>query len=77
VYVYLFDTTTLALWAEEVALQRGLPAEVVPSPPGADDKCGLALRTPVAHGGTLEAAMNEEGIAWERAEGPGVGSDPG
>lgn len=63
--VYLFDTTNHAMWAEEVALERSLPAEVVPAPPEADAKCGLALRTLVEHAGSLESALREEGVPFK------------
>ena len=62
--VYLFDTTNLTMWAEEVALEQGIPAEVAPAPPGADDKCGLSLRTPEEHAEELERAMEEAGIDY-------------
>lgn len=62
--LYLFDTTTAAMWAEDVALGRSIPAEVVPAPPGAEAKCGLALRTLDEHAGALEAALREEGVPF-------------
>lgn len=62
--LYLFDTTNSAMWAEEVALERGIPAEVVPAPPEADAKCGLALRTLVKHAASLESALEEEGVPF-------------
>lgn len=75
VRVYLFDTTNLAMWAEEVALEHGVPAEVVAAPPGARDKCGLALRTLERHGAALEAALDTAGVGYHRledvVEGPG------
>lgn len=43
--VFSFDTTHMALWAEEVAQTAGIPAEVVPAPPELEAKCGLALIT--------------------------------
>ena len=33
--VFTFDTTHHALWAEEVAGEHGIPAEVIPAPPAA------------------------------------------
>ncbi|MGH8525375.1 MAG: DUF3343 domain-containing protein [Gammaproteobacteria bacterium] len=39
----VFDTTHHAMWAEEVAREEGVGAEVVPAPEGTDAKCGLAL----------------------------------
>lgn len=66
--VYLFDTTNLAMWAEDVARERRIPAEVVPAPPDADAKCGLALRTLSGNAPALEAAMTEEGIDFTRLD---------
>lgn len=43
--LFTFDTTHMALWAEEVARDRGIPAEAVPAPPETRAKCGLALET--------------------------------
>lgn len=63
--LYLFDTTNSAMWAEDVALERGIPAEVVPAPPEADAKCGLALRTLVEHAAPLESALEEEGVPFK------------
>ena len=41
--VLVFDTTHHALWAEQVARDAGLAAEVVPAPATARAKCDLAL----------------------------------
>lgn len=43
--VFTFDTTHHALWAEEVAGEAGIPVEVIPAPPAAQARCGLALAT--------------------------------
>ncbi|HLL48673.1 MAG TPA: DUF3343 domain-containing protein [Longimicrobiaceae bacterium] len=43
--LFTFDTTHHALWAEEVAVETGIPVEVVPAPPGAHARCNLALAT--------------------------------
>lgn len=63
--LYLFDTTNSAMWAEDVALERGIPAEVVPAPPEADAKCGLALRTLAEHAPSLEKALADEGVPFK------------
>lgn len=63
--LYLFDTTNAAMWAEDVALGSGIPAEVVPAPPDADAKCGLALRTLPDHAEALERALTEEGVPFK------------
>lgn len=62
--VYVFDTTTAAMWAEEVAMQRGIPAEVIPAPADSDAKCDLALRTRRKYARSLSRAMDEEGVTY-------------
>jgi len=67
--VYLFETTNDAMWAEDVALERGIPAEVAPAPPEANSKCGLSLRTKAEHRGEMEAALEAEGVPFRHYEG--------
>jgi hypothetical protein len=43
--VFTFETTHHALWAEEVAQEAGIPAEIIPAPPAAQARCNLALET--------------------------------
>lgn len=43
--VFTFDTTHHALWAEQIALESGLAAQVVPAPKEAGAGCDLALET--------------------------------
>jgi Protein of unknown function (DUF3343) len=62
--LYLFETTHQAMWAEEVAREQGIPAEVVGAPADAKAKCGLALRTATGHCGILELAMGAQGIEF-------------
>ena len=62
--VYVFETTIDALWAEDVALERGIPAEVVSAPAEAKAKCGIALRTTADHAPTLEGALDDEGVPY-------------
>ncbi len=62
--VYVFETTNAALWAEDVALERGIPAEVVSAPAEAAAKCGIALRTTRERAPTLEEAFDEEGVPY-------------
>jgi hypothetical protein len=64
VTVYLFESGTHVLWAEEVAKERGIPAEVVPAPPGFSDQCALAIRTSIGHAAALEVSLEEEGIEF-------------
>lgn len=62
--IYLFETTHQAMWAEEVAREGGIPAEVVGAPADAKAKCGLALRTVGEHCQALQVAMQEQGIEF-------------
>ena len=62
--LFTFDTTHLAMWAEDTARERGIPAEVVPAPPEAKAKCGLALRTATERADELAAALRDEGIRF-------------
>lgn len=54
---FTFATTHHALWAEEVAREAGLPAEVIPAPAGARARCNLALRTFPEDARALMAAL--------------------
>jgi hypothetical protein len=64
--LFTFDTTHHALWAEEAARERGIPAEVVPTPPAARARCNLALETLPESAAALAAALDEEGIPHGR-----------
>lgn len=61
---FVFDTTTAALWAEEVAQEAGVPAEVVPAPAESDAKCDLALVTLAARGDELAEILTEAGVPF-------------
>lgn len=70
---FVFDTTHHALWAEEVARERGIPAEVVPAPPAARARCNLALESLPEDGDRLAQALDAEGVPhgrWHPAEPP-------
>jgi hypothetical protein len=70
--VFTFDTTHHALWAEEVAEARGIPAQVIPAPPAARARCNLALETLPDEIDALAAALDEAGVPfgrWEADEG--------
>ena len=62
--LFTFGTTHLALWAEDTAHKQAIPAEIVPAPPEAKAKCGLALRTSAASAERLATALTEEGITF-------------
>lgn len=61
---FVFDTTHHAIWAEEVAEERNIPAEVIPAPHDAGAKCNLALRTLPQRVGELANALDSEGIEY-------------
>jgi Protein of unknown function (DUF3343) len=66
--VFTFDTTHHALWAEEVAREAGIPAELIPAPPAARARCNLALRTLSDSVDALRAALSAADvphIPWE------------
>lgn len=62
--VFTFDTSHHALWAEEVARERHVPAEVIPAPPDSGSKCDLALRTGRDRAPGLREAFLDEGIVF-------------
>ncbi len=64
--VFTFDTTHHAMWAEDVARERGIPAEVIQAPAAARAKCGLALQTLVERAEELALALEEEGVEFQR-----------
>ncbi len=66
VCTFVFDTTTAALWAEEVAVARGIPAEVVAAPAESDAKCDLALVTRADRERELRAALTAERVPFRR-----------
>ena len=62
--IYLFESGTHVLWAEEVARERQMAVEVVPAPSGFSNHCGLAIRVFADVAPTLEALLEEEGISF-------------
>jgi hypothetical protein len=62
--LFTFATTHHALWAEEVARERGIPAEVIPAPPAAQARCNLALETLPEWVERLSAALDGEGVEY-------------
>lgn len=63
---FVFDTTTAALWAEEVARDAGIAAEVVPAPAASDAKCDLALLTRAEAAAALAEALAAQGVPFRR-----------
>lgn len=61
---FVFETTHHAMWAEDVARDRAIPAEVVPAPPDGGALCGVALRTPARRADELAQALDEERILY-------------
>lgn len=62
--LYTFETTHMALWAEDTARERGIPAEIVPAPAEARAKCGLALRAEATREPALTDALRGEGVEF-------------
>jgi hypothetical protein len=62
--LYVFESTNAAMWAEDVAMENDIPAEVVPAPPEAEATCGLALRARTDDAQRLEAALEREGVGY-------------
>lgn len=64
--LFLFPTTHMAMWAEEVAGESSLPVELVPAPPGSEGLCDLALQT-FAHLDTaVSDALTDAGVDFSR-----------
>ncbi|MDQ3556443.1 MAG: DUF3343 domain-containing protein [Gemmatimonadota bacterium] len=63
---FTFATTHHALWAEEVAHEAGVPAEVVPAPAGARARCNLALQTFPEEEGALEIALRRAEVPFAK-----------
>jgi hypothetical protein len=62
--VFTFDTTHHALWAEEVAREREIPAEVIPAPAAAHARCNLALEIFRGDLDRLRDALAAEGVPF-------------
>jgi hypothetical protein len=62
--VFTFHTTHHALWAEELAAENAIPAEIVPAPPEAGARCDLALETLPTDRERLSLVLLEEGVEF-------------
>ncbi|HUP87859.1 MAG TPA: DUF3343 domain-containing protein [Longimicrobiales bacterium] len=60
----VFDTTHHALWAEEVAKEKGFEVEVVPAPENSNAKCGMALEVLEESYDALTKLLLAEGIPF-------------
>jgi Protein of unknown function (DUF3343) len=63
--IVTFDTTHHALWAEEVARDKGFAVEVVPAPEGTAAKCGMALEVLEESFEGLQSILAQEGIPFK------------
>lgn len=61
---FTFHTTHHALWAEEVAQDAAVPAEVVPAPAEAHARCNLALEVFSEDVQRLSEALQREGVEY-------------
>ncbi len=66
--VFTFDTTHHAMWAEDVAREQAIAAEVIPAPPDGGAKCGAALRVSRRRKDELAAALGSQGIPYRMLE---------
>jgi hypothetical protein len=66
--VLTFDTTHHALWAEELAREQQLGAQVIPAPAGSKAKCSLALEVLDEDYDVLIAALQKNGVQYIRYE---------
>lgn len=62
---FFFKTSNVVMWAEEVATEKEIPIEVIPTRARKEATCGLAIRTPPDWQGRLEEVFQAEGIAYE------------
>ncbi|MGH7503487.1 MAG: DUF3343 domain-containing protein [Longimicrobiales bacterium] len=62
--IFTFDTTHHALWAEQIALELLLGAQVIPAPAAANAKCSLALEVLDEDADSLRAALDEQGVVY-------------
>jgi hypothetical protein len=62
--IFTFDTTHHALWAEQIAMERGIGAQVIPAPADAKAKCDLALEVLDEEAALLVTALLDEGVPF-------------
>ena len=61
---YCLGRTGRSDLAEEVAQEAGIPAEIVPAPPGTRAKCGLALATLEKFVDPLADVLDDAGVVF-------------
>lgn len=64
----VFDTTHHALWAEEIAREKGLGVDAVPAPAASGAKCDLALSYLPEDEVMLLAELDAVGVAYRLYE---------
>jgi hypothetical protein len=62
--IFTFDTTHHALWAEQIALDLRLGAQVIPAPAAAKAKCSLALEVLEEDIEVLRNALDAQGVVF-------------
>lgn len=63
--LFTFDSTHAALWAEEIANDNGIPAEIVPAPPGVLARCNLALEVLAEDVEDLVLSLSDAGVEFQ------------
>jgi hypothetical protein len=67
--IFTFDTTHHALWAEQIALDLRLGAQVIPAPAAAKAKCSLALEVLEEDIEVLRNALDAQGVMFREFHG--------
>jgi hypothetical protein len=62
--IVTFETTHHALWAEQVAEEKGLGVQVVAAPKESGSQCGMALEALPEDLDSLTTALDELGIVY-------------
>lgn len=63
--ILTFETTHHALWAEQIALDKNLGAQMVGAPKEAGSPCGMALETLPEDLPPLLTALGEAGVVYK------------
>ena len=62
--ILTFDTTHHALFAEEIARENGIGAEIIPAPSDSRAKCDLALEFMLAEKELLLSLLTSQDVAF-------------